>query len=379
MLQAHLTAARSVDERAVTWKAAARLVPSLCLLYFIAYLDRVNVGFAALTMREDLGLSAAAYGLAAGIFFVGYFLFEVPSNLLLERFGARRWIARIMVSWGLVSIGMAFVRGPASFYALRLLLGVAEAGFFPGVVLYLTRWFPGRARAAVLGWFILANPLTSVVGAPISTALLQTRLPGLAGWQTLFILEGLPAVLLGCAVPFWLCAMCLASVKLGARPRSVEPALGRDRRARPASGASGARRRGGVRCRCHDRPRLSCDRVLRARRRGDLCGVAGFLDAACGPARRDGGSGRDRADQLDRHAVRIHRPRSHREPQGGDGRLRGRIDSRGGEPRRSGRAELCSWLRGFGGWQLVEAARRERGCVRPLVEPVMGQFGGSTG
>jgi len=194
----------SEAERTVVRKVAVRLVPFLCLLYFVAYLDRVNVGFAALTMRQDIGLSAEAYGLAAGIFFIGYCFFELPSNLLLDRFGARRWIARIMISWGLVSIATAFVRGPLSFYVLRLLLGVAEAGFFPGLVLYLTRWFPGPARAAMIGWFILANPLASVVGAPLSAALLQTRLAGLAGWQTLFILEGLPAVLLGIVVPFWL-------------------------------------------------------------------------------------------------------------------------------------------------------------------------------
>lgn len=199
-----LTGTLSDPERAVVRKAAVRLVPFLCLLYFVAFLDRVNVGFAALTMRRDIGLTASAYGLAAGIFFIGYFFFEVPSNLALERFGARRWIARIMLTWGLISIGTAFVRGPASFCILRLLLGVAEAGFFPGIVLYLTRWFPGPARAAMVGWFILANPLTSVVGAPISTALLQSRVAGLAGWQTMFILEGLPAVILGIAVPFWL-------------------------------------------------------------------------------------------------------------------------------------------------------------------------------
>ena len=199
-----LAGALSPEERAVIRKAAIRLVPFLCLLYFVAFLDRVNIGFAALTMRRDIGLSASAYGFAAGIFFIGYFIFELPSNLLLERFGARRWIARIMVSWGLVSIGTAFVRGPASFYTLRLLLGVAEAGFFPGIVLYLTRWFPGPARAAMVGWFILANPLTSVLGAPISTALLQTQIAGLAGWQTMFIVEGVPAVILGLAVPFWI-------------------------------------------------------------------------------------------------------------------------------------------------------------------------------
>jgi len=219
----------SEPERAVVHKVAVRLVPFLCLLYFVAFLDRVNVSFAALTMRQDLGLSSAAFGLGAGIFFIGYFLFEVPSNLLLERFGARRWLARIMLTWGLISIGTAFVRGPASFYTLRLLLGVAEAGFFPGVVLYLTRWFPAPARAVMLGWFILANPLTSVIGAPISTALLQTQIAGLAGWQTMFILEGLPAVILGMLVPFWLSDSPAEARWLGAAEReTLQVALDRD-------------------------------------------------------------------------------------------------------------------------------------------------------
>jgi len=194
----------SAEERAVIRKAAVRLLPFLCLLYFVAFLDRVNVGFAALTMNQDIGLSATAYGFGAGIFFIGYFLFEVPSNLLLGRFGARRWIARIMISWGLVSIAMAFVQGPASFWSLRFLLGVAEAGFFPGIILYLTFWFPNSVRGAMIGYFLLANPLTSVIGAPLSTALLGTSLFGLAGWQTMFIIEGLPAIALGIVVLRWL-------------------------------------------------------------------------------------------------------------------------------------------------------------------------------
>lgn len=185
-----------MDESAVIRKAARRLIPFLCLLYFVAFLDRVNVGFAALTMNQDLGLSASAYGLGAGIFFLGYFLFEVPSNLLLKRFGARRWIARIMLTWGVISILMAFVTGPVSFWILRFLLGVAEAGFFPGIILYLTYWFPNSHRGAVVGFFVLANPLSTVVGAPLSTVLLNTSLFGLAGWQTMFIVEGIPAVIL---------------------------------------------------------------------------------------------------------------------------------------------------------------------------------------
>ncbi|MEO8115067.1 MAG: MFS transporter, partial [Phenylobacterium sp.] len=156
-------------ETQVLRKIALRLVPFMGLLYFTAYLDRVNVGFAALTMNHDVGLSAAAYGLGAGIFFIGYFLFEIPSNLILERVGARRWIARIMVTWGLISAAMCLVQGPISFYVLRFLLGVAEAGFFPGMILYLTYWFPWEQRGRIIAMFMLAIPLSSVIGAPIST------------------------------------------------------------------------------------------------------------------------------------------------------------------------------------------------------------------
>jgi ACS family tartrate transporter-like MFS transporter len=222
----------SVEERAVIRKAALRLLPFLCLLYFVAFLDRVNVGFAALTMNQDIGLSSSAYGFGAGIFFLGYFLFEVPSNLALKRFGARRWIARIMVTWGLVSIAMAFVEGPVSFWILRFLLGVAEAGFFPGIILYLTFWFPNRVRGAIIGYFLLANPLSSVIGAPLSTALLGTSLFGLAGWQTMFIVEGLPAVLLGVAVLHWLRDSPSQAEWLTARERGVlTAAVARDQRA----------------------------------------------------------------------------------------------------------------------------------------------------
>jgi ACS family tartrate transporter-like MFS transporter len=182
-------------------KARRRLLPFLFLLYVVAYLDRVNVGFAALQMNAALGLSAAVYGLGAGIFFVGYTLFEVPSNLLLERLGARVWIARIMITWGLVSAAMMFVQGPASFYALRLLLGIAEAGFFPGIILYLTYWFPAAERARATAYFMTATALAGVVGGPISGALLtMDGMLGLAGWQWMFLLEGLPATLLGLIV-----------------------------------------------------------------------------------------------------------------------------------------------------------------------------------
>ncbi len=222
----------SPEERAVIRKAAVRLLPFLCLLYFIAFLDRVNVSFAALTMNQDIGLSASAYGMGAGIFFLGYFLFEVPSNLLLTRFGARRWIARIMVSWGLVSIAMAFVEGPVSFWILRFLLGVAEAGFFPGMILYLTFWFPNSVRGAAVGYFILANPLSSVIGAPLSTALLGTSLFGLAGWQTMFIVEGIPAVVLGVVVWRWLRDSPAQAEWLTPREREVlTAAVARDQQA----------------------------------------------------------------------------------------------------------------------------------------------------
>jgi ACS family tartrate transporter-like MFS transporter len=168
------------------------------LLYIVAYLDRVNIGFAALQMNRDLGLSAAVYGFGAGIFFLGYFLFEVPSNLILARVGARLWIARIMITWGVISAAMMFVRGPLSFYALRFALGLAEAGFFPGMILYLTYWFPSRERAGAISLFMTAVALAGVVGGPVSGALLTMKgVGGLAGWQWLFLMEGVPAVVLG--------------------------------------------------------------------------------------------------------------------------------------------------------------------------------------
>jgi ACS family tartrate transporter-like MFS transporter len=211
----------SAEERAVVRKAMWRLLPFLILVYFIAYLDRVNVGFAALTMREDLALTATAFGQGAGIFFLAYFLFEVPSNFALKRFGARVWIARIMVTWGIISVSMAFVSGTTSFLVLRFLLGVAEAGFFPGMVLYLTFWFPNSVRAGILGLFIIANPASTIIGAPVSTALLGTSIFGLAGWQTMFIVEGLPAVLLGFVVLFVLCDSPAKAKWLSEREREV--------------------------------------------------------------------------------------------------------------------------------------------------------------
>ncbi len=180
-------------------RAAWRLLPLLGLLYFVSFIDRVNVGFAALTMQADLGLSASAYGFGAGIFFIGYFLFEIPSNLILLRVGAPRWIAIIMWTWGLVSAATAFVWSKESFWVVRFILGVAEAGFFPAVILYLTQWFPNERRGRIMAGFLLAVPISSAVGAPLSTALLGLQGFGLQGWQWLFIVEGFPALLLGAA------------------------------------------------------------------------------------------------------------------------------------------------------------------------------------
>jgi D-galactonate transporter len=203
----------SVEIRTIA-KVTRRLVPFLIVCYFVAYLDRVNVGFAALTMNQDLGLSQTAFGFGAGIFFIAYFLFEVPSNLLLERFGARKWIARIMLSWGLLSGLMAFIPsiGRAtglgneySFYLVRVLLGVAEAGFFPGIIFYLTLWFPTECRARIVGYFMAAIPLSTVIGAPVSGMLLYLHGGlGLAGWQWLFIIEAVPAIILSGVVFFYL-------------------------------------------------------------------------------------------------------------------------------------------------------------------------------
>ena len=203
----------SVEQRTIA-KVSARLVPFLVVCYFIAFLDRVNVGFAALTMNKALGLNATAFGFGAGIFFLAYFFFEVPSNLLLERFGARKWIARIMFTWGVLSGLMAFIPGIAAgtgtsttwiFYIIRMALGAAEAGFFPGIIFYLTLWFPAVYRAQIYGYFIAAIPLSSMIGAPVSGMLLNMDgLLGLAGWQWLFIIEALPSLLLAFVVFFYL-------------------------------------------------------------------------------------------------------------------------------------------------------------------------------
>src|SRR5436309_3987663 len=191
----------AVTLRKITW----RLIPFLFLLYTIAWLDRVNVGFAALEMNADLGFSSVTFGFGSGIFFLGYCLFEIPSNIILERVGARLWISRIMVTWRLISASLMFVRTPAVFYLLRFLLGVAEAGFFPGVIYYLSLWYPAAHRARAIAVFMTAVPVTGLIGGPLSGALLELNgLHGLAGWQWLFLLEGLPAVILGTCVLFYL-------------------------------------------------------------------------------------------------------------------------------------------------------------------------------
>ena len=192
-------------EKATLRLVSLRLLPFLMLAYLICYIDRTNAGFAALQMNKDIGLSGTVFGLGGGIFFIGYFLFEVPSNLALERFGARRWICRIMITWGLVSAGMALAAGPTSFISLRFLLGVAEAGFFPGVILYLTYWFPAEQRARIIGIFMVAIPVSGFIGSPVSGLLLGLDgLLGLRGWQWVFILEAAPAVLLGFVCLAWL-------------------------------------------------------------------------------------------------------------------------------------------------------------------------------
>jgi ACS family tartrate transporter-like MFS transporter len=188
-------------EKTTIRKVAWRLLPLIFLLYIVCLIDRVNLSFAALTMNRDLGLSPYVYGLGASIFFIGYFVFEVPSNLLLDRVGARLWITRIMISWGLASAAMALVRGELSFLAVRFLLGFFEAGFFPGMILYLTFWFPAAYRARVIAAFMLAIPVTGVVGGPIATSLLELNgYLGLAGWQWMFLAEGIPAALMGFVV-----------------------------------------------------------------------------------------------------------------------------------------------------------------------------------
>ena len=196
---------RTLSEDSAYAKVAWRIIPLLFVCYIAAYLDRVNVGFAKLQMQSDVaGLSDTVYGIGAGIFFVGYFFFEVPSNILLEKFGARVWIARIMVSWGIISSAMLFVNSPEIFYVLRFLLGVAEAGFFPGIILYLTYWFPSRRRGRMVACFMTGIALTGVIGGPLSGWILHqfTGVANLKGWQMLFLIEGIPSILIGLCLPF---------------------------------------------------------------------------------------------------------------------------------------------------------------------------------
>jgi D-galactonate transporter len=200
-----VTGAASELERSTIRTISWRLIPFLVLAYFFSYLDRVNLGFAALTMNAELKFSPTIFAWGAGIFFFGYFIFEVPSNLALEKFGASRWIARIMVTWGIISALMATVSGEWSFYILRFLLGVAEAGFFPGIILYLTYWYPAEYRARFLAAFAIAVPVSTVIGAPVSGLLLGLDgAMGMKGWQWLFIIEGIPSILLGIVTWFYL-------------------------------------------------------------------------------------------------------------------------------------------------------------------------------
>ncbi len=226
--------------RKVTW----RLMPFLFACYILAYVDRVNVGFAKLQMQKDLGMSDTVYGLGAGLFFIGYFLLEVPANMILRRLGARRWLGPIMIAWGLVSAATMFVKSPASFYLLRLLLGVVESGFFPGVMLYLTFWYPRHRRARIVAMFISANPLSGVIAGPVSGWILAQphAVAGLRSWQLLFLLEGLPSVLAGVATLLYLVDGPAHANWLDSNERSVIARdLEREEQAKRREGASAHR------------------------------------------------------------------------------------------------------------------------------------------
>jgi ACS family tartrate transporter-like MFS transporter len=202
----HTSSMGETSERLILARVRRRLLPLLFLLYVVNILDRVNISFARLQMLDDLDISEKAYAFGFGIFYLGYFVFEVPSNLILARTGARRWISRILVSWGIISCAMMAVRGPWGFWALRVLLGFAEAGFFPGIILYLTYWFPARERARAVALFMVGAPLTGAIGNPLSGAILQymDNFAGLRGWQWVFLLEGAPALVLGLVVLYCL-------------------------------------------------------------------------------------------------------------------------------------------------------------------------------
>jgi MFS family permease len=227
------TVEESDTSAALFRKIAIRLVPFFCICYFAAYLDRINVGLAKLQMVADLGFSETVYGLGAGLFFVGYTLCEVPSNLLMQKVGARVWIARIMITWGLISAATMFARTPMQFYVLRFLLGIAEAGFYPGVMLYLTQWFPSYRRSKVMASFLIGLPLASVLGSPISGWILQfsSGLGGLKGWQWLFVLEAIPSVVLGVVTLLYLPSTVRSAKWLSESEKlEVEEALRDDRR-----------------------------------------------------------------------------------------------------------------------------------------------------
>jgi ACS family tartrate transporter-like MFS transporter len=226
-----MTAQLTKEETRLFSRAARRIIPVMIVLYTISFLDRVNVGFAALTMNEDLGFTSEIFGFGVGIFFIGYFIFEVPSNVVIEKLGARLWICRIMLTWGLISGAMAFVTTPMSFYVLRFLLGAAEAGFAPGMILYLTYWFPAEQRARLYGTYFVAIPLASVIGAPLSSWLLgfDGHL-GLQGWQWMFLIEAAPAIIMGFAV-LWLLPDNPAKAKWlnDAEKKTIADCLERDR------------------------------------------------------------------------------------------------------------------------------------------------------
>ena len=228
-----MTTQLTADESRLFARAARRIIPVMIVLYTISFLDRVNVGFAALTMNADLGFSPEIFGWGVGIFFIGYFIFEVPSNVVIEKLGARLWICRIMLTWGLISGAMAFVSTPMSFYVLRFLLGAAEAGFAPGMILYLTYWFPADQRARLYGTYFIAIPLASVIGAPLSSWLLgfDGHL-GLQGWQWMFIIEAVPALIMGVAVLWLLPDNPLKAKWLDAEEKAtIADCLARDRAA----------------------------------------------------------------------------------------------------------------------------------------------------
>jgi len=245
--------ASAKDVAAAYRKVDLRILPFLFLCYILAYLDRVNVGFAKLQMSADLGLSDAAYAFGAGIFFVGYFFFEVPSNLALHRFGARRWIARIMMSWGLVSAAMMAVTDETIYLTMRFLLGVAEAGFFPGIIYYLTLWYPSRKRASRTAWFMAAVPLAGVIGNPISGLIMEqlSGTAGLAGWQWLFLVEGVPSILVGIWVLFHLDSSIAEAKWLNDREKAIlTDALASEEAEKPRRGLGDAFKSGKVYALC---------------------------------------------------------------------------------------------------------------------------------